>query len=164
MLVAVPLAWLMPVVGHWLADADVEYVGGEDVIPQQRVNDCGLVAIAMLGDRIGLPIDLTDLEANISIEPTGLTMLEVHDIAAAYGLRLKGVFIGPRNRPSWRTPWIAHLRSGNGHYVVVERHDDSKWTIADPGRGRVRYSEAAFAGLWSGYALVLDIGSATTPN
>jgi len=135
----------------------VSFLGREDVILQQSQNDCGLAALAMLGRAIGTPIDLAELRRTVSVGRTGLTMLSLREIADAYGVTTEGVYADPLEGPELPTPWIAHLRTGVGHYVVVERYEGLQWTVADPTRGRVQYSEAAFRRVWSGYALVASV-------
>jgi len=130
--------------------------GPESVIRQRTGNDCGLVALTILLRDVGTVADLRQLHREVPIQGGGATMLALRQAAATHGVALRGVFADPLRSGALPTPWIAHLNSGGGHYVVVERSESARWIVADPSVGIVEYSENAFKRRWSGYALILD--------
>lgn len=127
--------------------------GNHDVIRQRERNDCGLAAIATLAQAIGVHLDMSDLERENPIHGPGLTLLDLVRIARAHGIALRGVFARVPN--GLTTPWIAHLRTQDGHYVVVEEALANGFIVGDPASGVKAVSVETFRTLWSGYGLVL---------
>jgi ABC-type bacteriocin/lantibiotic exporter with double-glycine peptidase domain len=132
-----------------------QFLGTEGVVLQSDATDCGLAALANLSHAIGKAIELDELRLYISVGASGLTLRALRDIADGFGIRLTGVLSSLKD-PSFSPPWIAHFEGRGGHYVVVERYEKQSLIVADPARGRIRYSASAFRRRWSGYAMVLD--------
>jgi ATP-binding cassette, subfamily B, bacterial len=104
----------------------------------------------------GASIDIDALRREVTITAPGLTLLSLKNLAQAHGVRTIGLAVKPSGLPRLTTPWVAHLKSGVGHYVVVENVSLGRVTVADPARGRLLYSQTAFELAWSGNALVMD--------
>ena len=139
----------------WRAGERVEFLGRSAVVMQQQANDCGLAALATLAGRLDVALDPSAFLAHVPDDSTGADMLLLRDIAAVHGLLLRGVF--DRSRAGrFNVPWIAHLRYGNGHFVVVEAADSDHLTIADPALGRLRVRQSVFRRHWSGSALIVE--------
>jgi ABC-type bacteriocin/lantibiotic exporter with double-glycine peptidase domain len=134
------------------------YLDASGIVRQRSTTDCGLAALATLASMIGAPLDYHELLVDAGIVTDGLTLGAIQRIASRNGISLEGVAAAAAE--SLPVPWLAHWRSGNGHYVVVERREGDGWIVADPGRGRIRYSGRAFRRRWSGYALVIGSSNA----
>lgn len=83
-------------------------------------------------------------------------MLWLKNTAALHGIELTGVRADPWQHVDFPVPWIAHLRSRIGHYVVVERKEDNSWIIADPAIGRLQVPDRLIRDRWTGYALIVE--------
>jgi ABC-type bacteriocin/lantibiotic exporter with double-glycine peptidase domain len=131
------------------------------VIRQRGTEDCALAALATLAARVNVGVDVDEVMNSTDVPQGGLTLLELRNLADSYGIKLTGVYLRGRAAERLKPPWIAHWRTAEGHYVVVEAHGAKKWTIADPAAGLVRYSDEEFMRGFTGYALVVESTSPT---
>ena len=135
---------------------------GNEVLPVVFQDDslgCGVAAVAMLLAHAHMAVPYSQLRREV--EPgRALSLAELGALASHHGLTTHGVLATAREIGSLAIPWIAHLKSGIGHYVVVERSFANEVLVADPASGRMVYAKREFSQQWDGYGLVIDGTSA----
>jgi ABC-type bacteriocin/lantibiotic exporter with double-glycine peptidase domain len=134
------------------------YLATGDVVRQRSDADCGIAALLTLLRRHRIPSTYAELAARLPAEEhgaRGITLGGLARLGNAFGLPLDGYRIAALDDVPRTLPWIAHLRGGIlGHYVVVDRITPHVVIVSDPAFGRLALPRAAFARIWSGYALV----------
>lgn len=135
------------------SSASIRRLDADGVIRQRRTDDCGIATVAMLLRRVGTPVDLDGLWAELGPTPGGETLRDLMNLAARHGVALEPVFTQPTQHLSVPPPWIAHLSWR--HYVVVEADSGGALIVADPRGARYSYTADAFARAWSGHGLRL---------
>ncbi|KPL91683.1 peptidase domain-containing ABC transporter [Herpetosiphon geysericola] len=89
------------------------------------------------------------------------------------GLRDGGRAIGLESRPAQaiysalqhvQLPAIAHLKGGEGHYVVIYKWSPTSVVVLDPSRGLRTLSKTEFEAMWSGYLVEFKPTAALKPR
>jgi ABC-type bacteriocin/lantibiotic exporter with double-glycine peptidase domain len=131
-----------------------------DVVRQRGDGDCGIAALLTLLHRNGIAATYADLAARLPVEERaarGISLGGLARLGALFALPLDGYRLAGLGDAPAALPWIAHVRGAGavlGHYVVVERITPHAVIVSDPAFGRLALPPAAFARIWSGYALV----------
>jgi ABC-type bacteriocin/lantibiotic exporter with double-glycine peptidase domain len=95
------------------------YLDASGIVRQRSTTDCGLAALATLASMIGAPLDYHELLVDAGIVTDGLTLVRYNGSHHETAFHWRGWAAAAAE--SLPVPWLAHWRSGNGHYVVVER-------------------------------------------
>ena len=101
---------------------------------QSESTECGLACIAIALDKLGAPVDLSELRRKHVISARGSTLKELVDIASSLGLVGRAVRCELHELPDLKCPAILHW--GLNHFVVLEKVKGNSFTINDPAVGR----------------------------
>ena len=128
-------------------------------IRQHDASDCGVACLASIARHHGRKVSLARLRQYAETDRAGTSLLGLSRAAARLGYSAKGVRATGDALTQAPMPAIAHvlLADGAQHYVVVERVDDQRIWIMDPGPGeRRKEHRTAFEKRWSGALLLLS--------
>ena len=129
------------------------YQGSEGVRFQRGFTDCGVSALEMVFVHHRVPTDsLEPVRTMVTVRDSGLTMLEMRDIAVAHGLSAEGMRMNLAALQQARLPSIASFPD---HWVVVDRVTPERVEIRDPSIGRVTLSHERFLSQWTRNILVI---------
>jgi ATP-binding cassette subfamily B protein len=128
--------------------------------------DCGAASLRMVAEHYGRRYSLQELRQRTFLDREGVSARGIVMAAEGIGLRalpVKIPFKGADNQDvgllDAPVPFIAHWRQN--HFVVVHKIT-KKWIwVADPARGKVKYSHAEFQRNWcsdgnKGVAILLE--------
>ena len=133
------------------------YQGSDGVRFQRGLTDCGVAALEMVFAEHGIQTDsLEPVRSLVTARDSGLTMLEMRDIAVAHGLTAEGLRMNLAALQRAKLPSIASFPD---HWVVVDRVTSETVEIRDPSIGRVKLSHERFLGQWTSNILVIGKGS-----
>jgi ATP-binding cassette subfamily B protein RaxB len=112
---------------------------------------------------LGRPIGEASVVRVARLGPAGITLAEFARLASSFGLRgaWYGAPVGSLRRLP--RPFVAHLTTEGGHFVVVHDVSGAFVTVADPARGLVTMPLASFQRAWSGRSFLLLRARAPIP-
>ncbi len=143
--------------GLWGSDDhtdEVVFLGTEGVILQNRRNDCGLAALAMVLRHNGIEASMEEIEDRAGLSHRGASMLRLKDIAAQFNLCASGWRIEYDDLNHVKLPAILFV--GDRHFVVVDSVDERMAAcIRDPAVGRLRIPRRILEQKWKGEVLLL---------
>jgi len=109
--------------------------------------DCGPTCLRMVAKYYGKHFTTESLREKSYITREGVSLLGISDAAEAIGMRSIGVKISfDQLKKEAPLPCIVHW--GQDHFVVVHKFHKGKVFIADPGFGRMEYTEKEFCEHW----------------
>ena len=115
---------------------------------QPDAMDCGPTCLRMVAAYYGKHYSLPSLRAKSHITREGVSLLGISDAAEAIGFRTMGVKISfDKLKKENPLPCIAHWREN--HFVVVYKIAKVKVYVADPGSGKITYTEEEFKQHWA---------------
>jgi ABC-type bacteriocin/lantibiotic exporter with double-glycine peptidase domain len=129
------------------------------IVSQTSASNCGIAALTMLlRSKAGVVTSVGSLDALAAtlIDPTsrthrsrGYSVGELQMLSRAYGHSLIARKVTLTDLFNLSFPVIAWVDTGNGgHFTVVEGLADDQILMADPTRGHVRLSRAAWTSVW----------------
>ncbi|ALO16810.1 RTX-I toxin determinant B [Salinivirga cyanobacteriivorans] len=115
---------------------------------QPDAMDCGPTCLRMVAAYYGKHYSLPSLRAKSHITREGVSLLGISDAAEAIGFRTMGVKVSfDKLKKENPLPCIAHWREN--HFVVVYKISGGKVFVADPGSGKITYTEEEFKQHWA---------------
>ncbi len=121
---------------------------------QSESTECGLACIAIALEKLGAPVDLSELRRKHVISARGSTVKELVDIAASLGLVGRAVRCELHELVDLKCPAILHW--GLNHFVVLEKVKGQKFTINDPAIGLSQLNLNKVSEQFTGVALELS--------
>lgn len=121
--------------------------------PQHDESDCGLAALAMIGEFYHVPARDLIYQTAPKLPECGLSLLQLRDLARSISLSAEAYRIDPEHLCDVVCPFIAHLN--DGHFIVVFRADDHSALIADPASSLHSITDEKLKEIWSGYVLTV---------
>lgn len=109
---------------------------------------CGVAALSMVCRHFGMRYSLRFLDSLCHATTEGVSMKGIADTARALGL---DTVVGRVNADGLsECPLPAILHWNQNHFVTLYRvsQNGNRFHVADPGKGRVRYSRAEFMSHW----------------
>lgn len=128
-------------------------------VGQQGAADCGAAALAMAARRLGRRVAIEDVHELLVLGERGVHMESLARAAAALGLSVHAVAVGPEALTTVALPAIALLTAE--HFVVVYEAGSATVLVGDPTRGVVALGRDEFLRQWSGNLLLLSAERAT---
>ncbi len=113
---------------------------------QQDKMDCGPTCLRMLAAHYGRNFNLQKLRNLAELSKEGVSLLGIADAAERIGFRATGVKINITQIKEAVLPIILHW--GQNHFVVLFKINRNKYTIADPAKGIINYTEKEFSEYW----------------
>lgn len=120
-------------------------------VRQAEAAECGLACVVMIASYHGHETDLCRARHAGAVSLKGMTLGDVMDAAARYGLASRALRLEPEAMHHLALPAVLHWDMT--HYVVLERVGARSVTLCDPARGRVRVSRAELARRFTGVAV-----------
>lgn len=114
--------------------------------------DCGPTCLRMIAKYFGRNYSLQRLREISGINRAGVSLLGISEAAEKIGLRTTGLKITLERLLEVELPCVLHWKQN--HFVVLYSAPDKRgvkgksFYIADPGKGKIKYSEAEFIKLW----------------
>lgn len=121
------------------------------VIYQNEVAECGYACLAMVLTHFGRATEPRELSAYRPISANGLTLMDLYDVAADFGLDVQAFRFEASHVTQIKRGSIVHF--GGAHFVVIERCTRNYVKLIDPAMGRRRISMDVFLANVSGYLL-----------
>jgi ATP-binding cassette subfamily B protein RaxB len=121
------------------------------VIYQNEVAECGYACLAMVLSHLGRSTEVRELSAYKPISANGLSLMDLYDVAADFGLAVQAYRFDPSHLSEVRKGSILHF--GGAHFVVFEKVSRGFISIIDPATGRRRVSMDTFRSAVSGFLL-----------
>ncbi len=135
-------------------------------IVRQRFDfSCGSAAVAtLLTYQYDTPTDeaapfraMYDKGDQPKIRQKGFSLLDMKNYLVGRGFAAQGYRLGIEDMRALEKPMIALINvRGYTHFVVIKGARDGRVLIGDPARGLIKISDAEFAKMWSGIALIIS--------
>jgi len=129
-------------------------------VRQREEMDCGAACLATVCRQYGSKQSLGWVRSAAGTDRFGTSAFGLVKAAQQLGFSargVKGTIDALMNSDDLPLPLIAHILTDEGmlHYVVIQRIKNGVLTIADPGRGLVKWTAEEFAKHWSGVLIIL---------
>jgi hypothetical protein len=137
----------------WIQGA--RFITIEGVMLQAHTNDCGPASLKMILAAHGIDPPITELTANLQLNPQGTSLMQLRLISKQWGVPAKSWHIEPKDLPHVPLPAIAFTH--RNHFVVIRRFVASEiLEVDDPALGKLQWPVHSFQKIWSGEMLVFD--------
>lgn len=127
-------------------------------VKQHDVKDCGAACLSTVSKTYGLKLQISKIRDIAGTDSYGTNVYGLVKAAEILGYTAKAVK-GTRENllMSFPLPAIANVLTSDNiqHYVVIHKINSKKVIIADPDKGLRKISFDEFAGMWTGYLVVL---------
>lgn len=117
---------------------------------------CGPAVLATLLRWAGTPIPLAQVMAEAELRADGITLAEFARLAQRHGLHGTWYEVPLVDLDRLPLPFVAHLRSSGGHFVIVRELDRRFALVADPAKGLVIEARSSLARAFTGRAFLLS--------
>ena len=133
------------------------------LIQQHDEKDCGAACLAMISKFYGLSLPLVRFRELTGTDNFGTNIYGIVQGAEKIGLSAEALvgnwqeFLCSAQKKEIRFPVITHtVIEGFEHYIVVYKIDKKYVYVADPGRGKKKYSHEDFQNIWTGNIIVFE--------
>ncbi|MGM9713047.1 MAG: cysteine peptidase family C39 domain-containing protein, partial [Prevotella sp.] len=118
------------------------------LIRQRDSMQCGIACLAMVCRYYGRKYSLDAISRFCFATNEGVSLLGISQAAGCLGFRAVCGRIATEQLTDTALPCILHWNQN--HFVVLYKvaHDGRKYYVADPGKGKVRYSKEEFERHW----------------
>nr|MBC7611726.1 peptidase domain-containing ABC transporter [Pseudopedobacter sp.] len=116
---------------------------------QKNQMDCGPTCLQMVAKHYVRSFSLQRLRSLSGFSKEGVSLLGIAEAAEQIGFRSTGVKINLNQLKEAVLPVILHW--GQNHFVVLYKIKRNKYSIADPAKGLMIYSEKEFIESWYSY-------------
>lgn len=127
-------------------------------VKQHDMKDCGAACLSTVSKTYGLKMQISKIRDIAGTDSYGTNAYGLVKAAESLGFTAKTIK-GTRENllMSFPIPAIANVITAEGaqHYVVIHKINSKKVIIADPDKGLRKISFDEFAGIWTGYLIVL---------
>lgn len=124
------------------------------VILQSEISECGLASLCMLMNYHGSRVDLSSLRKQNSIPLSGMSALDIKNIAKKYRLNATVYRLELENIHTLKLPVILHWDMN--HFVVLTKIKKKSLLIHDPSLGKLKLSKSEFSLHFTGIAIELE--------
>ena len=116
------------------------------IILQRDAIQCGISCLQMICKYYGKTFPFEKMEKLCEPTVEGVSLLGIKDAATSIGFQATSLQLTLTILKTINKPCILHWNQN--HFVVFYRYSKNKFYIADPGMGRMIYSEAEFIKHW----------------
>lgn len=113
--------------------------------------DCGPSVFASIAHYYKHRITLEQARTLVRTDRNGTSLAGLRDGGRAIGLDSRPAHAIYSALEHVHLPAIAHLKGGEGHYVIIYRWSPTSVIVLDPSRGLRTLSQGEFEAMWSGY-------------
>ncbi|MDE6752996.1 MAG: peptidase domain-containing ABC transporter [Muribaculaceae bacterium] len=117
------------------------------IIRQRDAIQCGVACLQMICRHYGKNITFEALESICVPTVAGISLLGLVDAAKSLGFKAVPMQMSLSFLKRQKHPCILHW--DHKHFVVLYKYHKNKFFVADPGLGRIEYSEKDFLKHWS---------------
>jgi ATP-binding cassette, subfamily B, bacterial CvaB/MchF/RaxB len=125
------------------------------LVRQSEASECGIACLAMIASYFGPITTLSQMRRQFPISLQGVSLATLMDCASAMGYSTRPLRGEINELPEVKLPAILHWDLN--HFVVLaaikQGFSGKTYTVLDPARGEVNYSEAEFSRHWTGVVL-----------
>lgn len=127
-------------------------------VKQHDIKDCGAACLSTISKTYDLKLQISKIREIAGTDSYGTSIFGIVRAAEQLGFSAKAI---KGTRENLLTPFplpaIANVLTEDNiqHYVVIHSINEKKVIIADPARGIRKLTFNEFAGMWTGYLLVL---------
>lgn len=142
-----------------------EYMGSEEVILQDKRNNCGPAALKMVFDHYGIVSTLAEIENKVGLTEKGSSMLALKEMAELKGMRAEGwrltledfLFRFAESRTTGKFPEPVIVFVQGDHFAVVDSvNGNDEIIMRDPAIGKLRIPAKNLPRMWKGETLVFN--------
>lgn len=134
------------------------------LIKQHDERDCGAACLSMIASHYGLKHPISKYRELTKTDRNGANLYGLCDAAQKIGFCAEALsgnmddLLDGVSRGEIKTPFIAHIINEDymQHFVVVSKIKNGKFFVADPAKGKVKYTAEQFAELWNGYIVTFE--------
>ncbi len=133
-------------------------------IKQHDERDCGAACLSMIAAHYGLKHSISKYRELTKTDQNGANLYGLCDAAQKIGFHAEALsgnteeLLDGMQRGDIQFPFIAHIITEDymQHFVVVLNIKNNKFIVADPAKGKVKYTVEQFAELWNGYIVTFE--------
>ncbi len=134
------------------------------ITKQHDQRDCGAACLSMIASHYGLKYPISKYRELTKTDQNGANLYGLCDAAQKIGFKAEALsgnihdLLEGINKGKIKFPFIAHIINEDymQHFVVVLNIKNNKVIIADPAKGKVKYTIEQFAELWNGYIVTFE--------
>lgn len=119
-----------------------------EIVRQRDSRHCGVACLEMMLRHFGRDYSALDIEAMCGGDIQGSSLKALTEVSANYGLKAVAAAVTPERLRELPLPCILYW--DNKHFVVLYSIKGKKFRVADPGVGKITYSEAELCRHWCG--------------
>ncbi|MBQ7045935.1 MAG: peptidase domain-containing ABC transporter [Clostridia bacterium] len=131
---------------------------------QHDERDCGAACLSMIASHYGLKHPISKYRELTKTDQNGANLYGLCDAAQKIGFQADALsgnmdeLLDGVKKGDIKFPFIAHIINEDymQHFVVVLNIKNNKFIIADPAKGKIRYTAEQFAELWNGYIVTFE--------
>lgn len=133
-------------------------------IKQHDERDCGAACLSMISSHYGLKYPISKYREITKTDQSGANLYGLCDAAKQLGFHTEALsgnieeLLYGVHKGEIKFPFVAHIINENymQHFVVVLNIKNNTFIIADPAKGKVKYTLEKFTELWNGYIVTFE--------
>ena len=134
------------------------------IIKQHDERDCGAACLSMIASHFGLKHPISKYRELTKTDQNGVNLYGLCDAARKIGFKAEALsgntneLLEGIKKSEIVFPFVAHIITEDfmQHFVVVLNIKDNTFIIADPAKGKVKYSIEQFSAFWNGYIVTFE--------
>lgn len=134
------------------------------IIKQHDERDCAAACLSMIASYYGLKHPISKYRELTKTDQNGANLYGLCDAAQKLGFHAEALsgnieeLLDGIQKGEIKFPFIAHIINEDymQHYVVVLNIKNNRFIVADPAKGKVKYTIEQFAQLWNGYVVTFE--------
>ncbi|MBQ8869566.1 MAG: peptidase domain-containing ABC transporter [Oscillospiraceae bacterium] len=134
------------------------------LVKQHDERDCGAACLSMIASHYGLKHPISKYRELTKTDQNGANLYGLCDAAKKIGFKAEALLgdteelLDGIQNAEIKFPFIAHIINEDymQHFVVVLSIKNNKFIIADPAKGKVKYTIEQFSQLWNGYIVTFE--------
>lgn len=133
-------------------------------VKQHDERDCGAACLSMIASHYGLTYPISKYRELTKTDQNGANLYGLCDAAQKIGFQAEALsgnieeLLDGIKKGEIKFPFIAHIINEDymQHFVVVLNIKNGKLIVADPAKGKVKYTIEKFKELWNGYIVTFE--------
>lgn len=133
-------------------------------IKQHEQRDCGATCLSMIASYYGLQYPISKYRELTKTDQNGTNLYGLCDAARKLGLEAEALsgnlseLLDGVRQGNITFPFVAHITNEDKmqHFLVVLNIKNGRVSVADPAKGKVKYTVEQFAELWNGYIVTFE--------
>lgn len=134
------------------------------LINQHDERDCGAACISMIASHYGLKYPISKYRELTKTDQNGTNLYGLCDAGQKIGFNAEALsgkiedLLEGLNKGEIKFPFIAHIITEDSmqHFVVVLNMKNNRFVVADPAKGKIKYTLEQFEKLWNGYIVIFE--------